>query len=84
MGQCATQIFDGVTQARFDCLVQKAQAAGIVIAGNSGSESREGVTIRWAFDPAAETLELQCTHSPFIISCGTINGKIHDLVDECP
>jgi hypothetical protein len=85
MAGCATQTFTGITQARFDCLVQRVQATtGIAISGNAGSAGEDGVTIRWEFDPVGGTLELQCMSKPFIISCGTINGKIHDLVDACP
>jgi hypothetical protein len=84
MSSCATQVFQGITQARFDCLVEKAKDAGITITGNAGEASQDGITIRWLFDPQKESLELQCTSSPFFLSCGTINGKIHDVVDECP
>lgn len=84
MGPCATQVFTGVTQARFNCLVEKAQTAGITIAGNVGQATQHGLTVRWSFDPINQVLELQCTEAPFFLSCGKINGKIHDLVDECP
>jgi hypothetical protein len=84
MPNCATQTFTGITQSRFDCLVQKATASGISLAGNAGEASKDGVTIRWLFDPVAQTLELQCVSAPFFLSCETINGKIHDLVDSCP
>jgi hypothetical protein len=84
MSSCATQLFDGITQTRFDCLVNKANDAGIAIAGNAGEASQDGVTIRWLYDPAKESLELQCTSAPFFLPCGTINGRIHDMVNECP
>lgn len=84
MSSCATQVFSGITQARFDCLVKKAKDSGITIAGDAGEASQDGITIRWQFDSAKESLELQCTNSPFFISCGTINSRIHDLVDGCP
>ena len=84
MAVCATQIFTSITQSRFNCLVQKAQASGIAIAGNAGTASKDGITIRWQFDPVGQTLELQCTGTPFFLSCGTINGEIHNIVDECP
>jgi hypothetical protein len=87
MSSCATQTFSGITPARFQCLTQKAQAAtGIKITGNSGEASKDGVEIRWLYDPAGQTLELQCTKAPapIFISCGIINGKIHDLVNSCP
>jgi hypothetical protein len=84
MAGCASQTFSGITQARFDCLVQKAQADGIAISGNVGVASKDSITISWNFDPVSQTLELQCTDSPFFIPCETINGKIQDLVDGCP
>ena len=82
---CETQTFTGITQARFNCLVQKAaQTSGIAISGNTGSADKDGITIRWQFDPVAQTLELQCTESPFFVPCGTINAQIHNLVNGCP
>jgi len=84
MSSCATQTFTGIIQARFGCLVKKAEVSGITIAGNAGEASQDGITIRWLYDPANESLELQCTGAPFFLSCGTIKPKIHDLVDECP
>jgi hypothetical protein len=83
MAGCETQTFSAITQARFDCLVLKAQASGITITGNSGEASKDGVTIRWEFDPTGQTLELQCTDAPFFVPCGMINGKINELVDGC-
>jgi hypothetical protein len=84
MSACATQTFTGITQARFNCLVQKAQANGISISGNVGQDTKDGITIRWKFDPAGQTLELQCMSSPFFISCGMVNSQIHQIVDGCP
>ena len=81
---CATQLFQQITQARFSCLLQKASNAGIAINGNEGEASKDGITLRWKFDPVSQTLELQCLDLPFFLSCGDVNGKIHDLVDSCP
>jgi len=83
MSSCAVQVFNGVTAEQFACLVGKAQAAGINIAGNSGSASERGITIAWTFDPVAKTLSVQCTSTPFGVMCGAINSKVHDLVDSC-
>ncbi len=84
MAACATQTFTGITQARFNCLVQKAQASGITINGNVGVATHAGITIRWQFDPTANTLELQCMAHPLLATCGLVNGRIHDLIDACP
>ena len=83
MSECAAQVFSGVTQNQFTCLSGKAEAQGIPIAGNSGSASKDGISISWEFNPEAGTLTIQCTASPFYVTCGTINAKVHDLVDSC-
>ena len=77
---CDAQTFSGVTQDQFSGLMQKAQAAGIGISGNSGTASQSGVTMTWNYDPASQVLTIQCTDSPFFIPCATINSKINDLV----
>jgi hypothetical protein len=81
---CATQVFQNITQARFNCLVNKAAGLGIVIDTNEGQATKDSVTLRWKFDPTANTLELQCLSAPFFLSCGQINQQIHDEVDGCP
>ncbi len=83
MSACATQTFQGVTQARFDCLVQKASGWGITISSTEGQSSKDGITVRWKFDLASQTLELQCLDYPFLLSCGLISNMIHNLVDSC-
>jgi hypothetical protein len=83
MSSCPTQLFENVTPTQFDCLSQKASAAGINISGNAGSATQDGITVEWTFDPAAATLSIQCTSAPFFVPCGTINSKISDLVQSC-
>jgi hypothetical protein len=80
---CAAQVFSSITQEQFDCIVAKAAAAGITIAGNIGEMSQSGFTVKWAFDPAASTLTIQCTAHLFLVSCGTVNDRIHDIIDTC-
>jgi hypothetical protein len=82
MGTCASQTFQGVTQAQFDRLVQRAAASGILITGSSGSASKDGISVMWTFDAQALQLTIQCTAAPFWVGCGAINQKIHDLVDS--
>ena len=83
MSSCPAQLFDNVTQPQFDCLSQKAKAAGIDIVGNTGTACKDGITMEWAFDPAAATLSIQCTSSPIFPPCSVINSKIHSLVESC-
>jgi hypothetical protein len=84
MGSCAKQTFTNISQQQFSCIVQQAQSNfGISIGGNSGTASKSGVTVAWNYDPNAQTLDIQCTDAPFFLGCGTINSKIHDIVDSC-
>jgi hypothetical protein len=84
MSGCESQTFQNFTQDRFDRLAQKAAGSGIAIGGNQGQASQDGVTLRWTFDPANSTLDIECVDAPFFVRCGMINGKIRDLVDSCP
>jgi hypothetical protein len=67
----------------FDCLKQKAISIGITIDSDQGQQSKNGVTVAWTFDPAAQTLEMECLGKPFFVSCETINGKIQEAVNSC-
>ena len=83
MGSCAAQTFSGISAGQFACLLKKVSDSGVSVSGNSGSASKDGITISWEFDPVSSTLQIQCTSAPFFVSCGMINSKIHDFVDEC-
>lgn len=79
---CATQTFNSVSPAAWSCLKAKAADAGFPINSDAGSQSAQGFTISWAYDPAAQTLQITCTNSPFWATCSLINGKIHDLIEK--
>lgn len=83
MGQCAAQVFAGVSPEKFSCLQGKAAGQGISIGGNQGSASKDGITVTWDYEVDSQTLTIQCTEAPFFLSCGTINSKIHDFLDSC-
>lgn len=80
---CDKQTFFQFSLSAFDCLKQKALAIGVTIDSDQGQSSKDGVTIAWNFNAETQTLELQCTEKPFIIPCGTVNGRIRKVVDEC-
>jgi hypothetical protein len=83
MSVCASQTFSGVTPAQFEALTRKASgAAGTKIEGTAGACSRDGFTVIWDYDPVEQRLMIQCTASPFQVTCGSINQRIHDLVDS--
>ena len=62
---------------------KSAVASYVQITGDQGEASSNGVTVKWNYDPAAQTLSLQCTDKPFLVSCGYVNGKIDEAVKAC-
>jgi hypothetical protein len=88
MAECAAQVFSGITQGRFDCLVQKAAASGITITGNQGQTVvKHGLVsaqISWSFDAASQTVTLQYLNPGILAGCETVNGMLDNLVNSCP
>jgi hypothetical protein len=81
MASCAPQTFANVSAAAWGCLKTKAAARGVTLASDRGTIGEAGVSIDYAYDAATQTLRLTCTSKPLFISCATINGKIHELID---
>jgi hypothetical protein len=48
---------------------------------DSGNISSDGFTVYWNYDAGTEILSIQCTDSPFFITCSMINSEIHDMVE---
>ena len=82
MAACATQTFSNVQAAAWNCLKAKAVSAGFSISTDSGSHSAAGVTVEWNYDASAATLSITCTERPWFLSCSTINGKVHELIEN--
>ncbi|MEJ0026853.1 MAG: hypothetical protein WDN01_12570 [Rhizomicrobium sp.] len=84
MSACAMLKFNGVTQQAWECGTEEVKRQyGIVIDSNSGTASKDGFAIKWNYVPAAQTLSIQCTKSPWYVPCSAINNRINDLVEGC-
>jgi hypothetical protein len=82
MTQCAAQVFGNIPPNKWLSLQQKAAADNIALTGDSGETTQQGFTFSWSYDAASSSLTIQCLNHPFWAPCGSINGKIHDLVDS--
>jgi hypothetical protein len=69
-----------VTPAQFDLLSQRASAAGIALSGTSGSATKDGITLAWTYNAAAQTLMIQCTDAPSFVPSSMIASRIQSLV----
>lgn len=82
MGESAPQVFNGVTAAQYERLVDKAKAAGIELSGNSGTASKFGVEIAWTYIPETQVLTLHTLKAPFFMKTADVDAKIQGLVKE--
>lgn len=76
MNGCPPMTFDGLTPDRYAQLLLKAAAQGLPITGDSGSTTYQGIDVTWGYDPAAQTLTIECTNKPFFVPCSMIEQKI--------
>jgi hypothetical protein len=82
VGQCAPQVFSGITPEQYAKLAAKAQAAGIDLSGDSGTASKFGVEMAWNYSPSTQELTLHCLRTPFFVKAEDVNEKIAALVKE--
>ena len=82
MSQSEPQVFTGIAPAQYATLMQKAQAAGFSLSGNSGTASKFGVEVAWNYSPEARELTLHCLRTPFFLSGEEVNARLKALVTE--
>ena len=58
MAAATPQVFSGITPAKYAALMEKANAAGISMSGNSGRATKMGVEIEWCYSPERQELVL--------------------------
>lgn len=74
--------FRGITRAVFARLRRKAAKYGLPVCHPRGEAVRNGVTIHWNYDEAAELLEVECVRAPFWIAPDTINNKLSEEIES--
>ena len=82
MTESAPQVFQGIEPGQYAKLVEKARAAGIDLAGNSGTASKYGVEVAWNYEPESCKLQIHCLRTPFFVSVADVNAKIRALVES--
>jgi hypothetical protein len=76
------QIFPNINPEKYAALVQKANAAGINMTGNSGTASQFGVEVSWNYSPEACELTIQCLNTPIFLSPAAVNAKLKAMVEQ--
>jgi hypothetical protein len=81
MSACSMLTFTNVAQAAWDNLKQIGTNYGVPITSDAGSVSKDGFTVTWNYNAAAQTLAIQCTESPLLVSCSEINSQINNHIE---
>jgi hypothetical protein len=76
------QVFSGITPAKYATLMEKANAAGVPMRGNSGRATKMGVEVEWNYSPEKQELVLTCHRTPFFVSAQDVNTRLHELVNQ--
>jgi len=80
MNSSAPLTFKGITPGQYAVLVDKANAAGLALNGNSGTASRLGVEVAWSYTPESGLLSIQCLRAPFFMKAEDVNAKIEAVI----
>lgn len=91
MSACPPLSFTGITPAVMSCCVNAANEQGANIPNPPPPSGKVTVsagilgsfTFTWTWDSGAGKATLQCTSSPFIVPCSTINSKVTSTVQGC-
>jgi hypothetical protein len=81
MGSCAAQTFTNITVEKWTALKAEASQNNINLDADSGQSTQQGFTFSWQYDASLTTLTIQCLDHPLWAPCGTVNGRVHDLIE---
>jgi hypothetical protein len=76
----ARETFRGITRAIFARLRKRASRVGIHVVSPKGEAVKDGVVIRWNYDPKAELLEVEC-RAPFWINSDRIQTNLRQEIE---
>jgi hypothetical protein len=80
MSATPKQIFHGITRKLFARLRRKASQLGIRVVSPKGEAVKDGVTIQWNYDPAAQLLEIEC-RTPFWINAAQVDRTLRHEIE---
>jgi hypothetical protein len=88
MASCQPVKFANVSRLKYQAIRARirAQASSLTIDGDSGTASGSTplgkVAFSWSYDEAGQTLTVQCTSKPMLVSEATVAAKLRDLMES--
>jgi hypothetical protein len=79
-GGCLPVVFSNITAGQFQSLAASLNGKyGIQVNGPAGTQSKNGATVTWNFNAAANTLSVQVLAHPIWLGCPLINSEIQAI-----
>jgi hypothetical protein len=82
MSSVARLSFRGITRAVFALLQIKARKNGMSVNKPAGETLKDGIKIRWNYQPDAELLEIECVSDPFWIDAARVSRKLTREIED--
>jgi hypothetical protein len=80
---CDPLSYSGVDASKWASLKDTvSREYGIRIASDRGNASKRGFRLKWAYEPSAQALRIQCLSKPFFVPCGTVNTRIERAAED--
>jgi hypothetical protein len=75
----------GVSQTTFDALRNRLLSThqAEITGTTDGAITGHGVTAKYRYDSASQTLSVDVTHHPFFIPVSAIESQLRSAVDDC-
>jgi hypothetical protein len=80
MPPCPPIHFADVTPEKYQTLLATARAQGLDLSGETGSTTHQGMDFTWNYEPAAQSLTIQCIGKPIFVPCSMIESRIRGLI----
>ena len=75
-------VFPNVSAGEWACIQQKAGDRGFALSSDSGELEQMGVTIRWTYDGAAQTLTFTTVNKPVFVPQSMVEAQLRNLIDS--
>jgi hypothetical protein len=75
------QTFRGITSRIFRRLCKKASRMGIRAGGLAGNADKDGIRLRWNYDPDREQFDVECVGAPFWVNQKRVSESLRDEVE---
>jgi hypothetical protein len=81
---CQPVTYPGVDASKWACVKDAvSRAYGLSIDSDRGEASARGFTLNWRYNAAEQSLFVQCSKKPFVVTCGMVTNRLNTEFEQC-